>query len=169
MFPHTGLLLPGWNLEDARVVCRHLGCGQALNATGSAHFGAGSGPIWLDHLNCIGKESHVWRCPSRGWGQHDCRHKQDAGVICSGLRCTLSTGWERGWALEDGGLSAEGEMLKGPEKVASSHEACLCTGGLRPLVELRVEPAGLCGRCTGVAPSGSALILLTLNADRNHS
>ena len=26
-----------------------------------------------------------------------------------------------------------------------------CSGGLRPLVELCVEPAGLCGRCTGVA------------------
>ena len=98
----------GWDLDDAHVVCRQLGCGEALNATGSAHFGAGSGPIWLDNLNCTGKESQVWKCPSRGWGRHDCRHKQDAGVICSGLRCTLSTGWERGWALEDGGLSAEG-------------------------------------------------------------
>ena len=115
----------GWDLDDAHVVCRQLGCGQALNATGSAHFGAGSGPIWLDHLNCIGKESHVWRCPSREWGQHDCRHKQDAGVICSGPRCTLSTGWERGGALEDGGLSPEGEMLKGSEKEASFHGACL--------------------------------------------
>ena len=25
-----------------------------------------------------------------------------------------------------------------------------CSGGLRPLVELCVEPAGLCGRCTGM-------------------
>ena len=115
----------GWDLDDARVVCRQLGCGEALNAMGSAHFGAGSGPIWLDNLNCTGKESHVWRCPSQAWGQHDCRHKQDAGVICSCLRCTLSTGWGRGGTLEDEGLSPEGEMLKGPEKEASSHGACL--------------------------------------------
>ena len=26
-----------------------------------------------------------------------------------------------------------------------------CSGGLRPLVELLVEPEGLCGRCTGVS------------------
>ena len=98
----------GWDLDDAHVVCRQLGCGQALNATTSAHFGAGSGPIWLGNVNCTGNESHVWRCPSQGWGQHDCRHKQDAGVICSGVGCTLSAGRGRGGALEDRSLSPEG-------------------------------------------------------------
>ncbi|XP_048643513.1 antigen WC1.1-like [Marmota marmota marmota] len=72
-----------WDLSDAHVVCRQLGCGVALEATISAHFGEGSGPIWLDEVNCTGEEVHVWQCPSQGWGHNNCSHKEDTGVICS--------------------------------------------------------------------------------------
>uniref|UniRef100_A0AAX7W4V4 Soluble scavenger receptor cysteine-rich domain-containing protein SSC5D n=1 Tax=Astatotilapia calliptera TaxID=8154 RepID=A0AAX7W4V4_ASTCA len=74
----------GWSTEDAEVVCRHLDCGPALNATQSAHFGEGTGQIWLDEVSCSGSESSLTECQHRGFGTHSCGHGEDAGVICSG-------------------------------------------------------------------------------------
>ena len=92
----------GWDLDDARVVCRQLGCGDALNAMGSAHFGAGSGPIWLDTLDCTGKESHVWKCPFKSWGLHNCSHEKDAGVVCSGMVSVFPCGGRTKSSVEAG-------------------------------------------------------------------
>ncbi|XP_056006696.1 deleted in malignant brain tumors 1 protein-like [Ostrea edulis] len=71
-----------WGLDDARVVCRMLGYSGTVKAFSSAHFGRGSGPIWLDNVHCTGSESSIARCPSNGFGSHNCGHGEDAGVIC---------------------------------------------------------------------------------------
>ncbi|KAI5625087.1 deleted in malignant brain tumors 1 protein-like, partial [Silurus asotus] len=73
-----------WDLNDAHVVCRQLGCGKAVSAHQNAHFGQGSGTIWLDEVQCSGSESDITRCRRNGFGTHDCGHGEDAGVSCSG-------------------------------------------------------------------------------------
>uniref|UniRef100_A0A4W4DT54 SRCR domain-containing protein n=1 Tax=Electrophorus electricus TaxID=8005 RepID=A0A4W4DT54_ELEEL len=75
-----------WDMRDAAVVCRELGCGEAVDVLGNSHFGPGSGPIWMDDVDCTGSESTLKNCTSAGWGKHDCNQTKNAGVICSGVR-----------------------------------------------------------------------------------
>ena len=72
-----------WDINDAHVVCRMLGYPGAVSFTTDSTFGgAQDGPIWLDEVNCTGNENTLAACPHFGWGNSDCDHNEDAGVIC---------------------------------------------------------------------------------------
>lgn len=73
-----------WDLKEVEIVCRQLGCGSAGSAPKGAHFGRGSGRIWMDDVNCEGTENSLEECRANTQGTNNCVHDQDASVICSG-------------------------------------------------------------------------------------
>ena len=111
---HFGLL-------DAQVVCRQLGYSTSgrpvlsqlmrliifhvryyFNAGAvyflSAHFGEGSGTIFIDNVQCTGSEARLVDC-NYDPNTSDCQHSEDAGVRCIPGKITNFSA-ARGYPLE---------------------------------------------------------------------
>lgn len=71
-----------WTIDNTQVVCLQLGYQFALDFKLNAYYGEGTGRIWMDAVQCIGSESNIDRCYFSGWGQNDCSHSEDVGVVC---------------------------------------------------------------------------------------
>ena len=72
----------GWDLEDAAVVCRQMGCGTQVAALSNAYYDQGNSTVILDDVACTGSESHLAECKHAGIYSGNCEHHEDAGVIC---------------------------------------------------------------------------------------
>ena len=79
-----------WDLNDAHVVCRSMGFGDASEATTGASFGQGTVDIALDNVRCNGDEPSIFECAHNGLRNHNCDHSKDAGIRCSGKYLILS-------------------------------------------------------------------------------
>ena len=49
-----------------------------------AHYGPGTGFIFLDNLQCSGNENNLFECSHNGVGEHNCNHHEDASAVCQG-------------------------------------------------------------------------------------
>ena len=58
-----------------------------FRAFSGAVYGEGTGPTWVDNLECTGRENQVSECPRRDWGDENCDHSEDAGVSCFSSKC----------------------------------------------------------------------------------
>ena len=49
-------------------------------------YGRGSGPVFLDAVDCSGNELNILSCDTRPFGlpSTDCTHSKDVGVECPG-------------------------------------------------------------------------------------
>ncbi|XP_077981071.1 scavenger receptor cysteine-rich domain-containing protein DMBT1-like [Glandiceps talaboti] len=68
--------------KDAKVVCRQLGLSGGTPKY-RAYFGKGTNTVWLDEVDCTGEELKLSACDHGGWGDSNCDHTEDVGVICS--------------------------------------------------------------------------------------
>uniref|UniRef100_A0A8U7NPM3 Uncharacterized protein n=1 Tax=Corvus moneduloides TaxID=1196302 RepID=A0A8U7NPM3_CORMO len=74
-----------WELADAHVLCRHLGCGRAFTVPPGGSFGSGDGPLRPDAFGCSGSERHPGECPVAVLGKPPCAPGNAAAVNCSGV------------------------------------------------------------------------------------
>ena len=68
-------------------MCHQLGFYGTATAVRGMQFGVGSNtqPIWLDDVECTGSEMYLSDCASGGFGNHNCQHYEDSGVVCEGV------------------------------------------------------------------------------------
>ena len=73
----------GWDINDATIACKHLGYPDALGVARQGDFPIGTGPIWIDEVDCDGVESSLFDCNYKGWGVKGCTHDKDVGIYCA--------------------------------------------------------------------------------------
>ncbi|XP_066153611.1 uncharacterized protein [Euwallacea fornicatus] len=73
-----------FNEDAAKIVCSSLGYSGPAFVKKDAYFGQSNGPIWLDQVSCKGNETALEKCTHWDWGESNCDHSEDVGVICGG-------------------------------------------------------------------------------------
>lgn len=69
----------------AITVCKHLNCGDGGEIAKDFKYGRGSGPTWLDHIECTAQHSSLWQCQSDPWNPQSCDNRaEETHISCTG-------------------------------------------------------------------------------------
>ncbi|XP_041379484.1 scavenger receptor cysteine-rich domain superfamily protein-like [Gigantopelta aegis] len=92
-----------WNDRDATVVCEQLGSrDHKVLVLKEVNLGLGHLVYrygWMK-LTVLDMNNFLSDCPFNGWGNHDCSHFEDAGVICQGIAIVtvIFNNWSFWWS-----------------------------------------------------------------------
>ncbi|XP_029108327.1 scavenger receptor cysteine-rich type 1 protein M130-like [Scleropages formosus] len=92
---------PDFDLQDAKVVCRQLGCGTPVQVQGAAVFGKGDDRVWKNKVECGGDERDFGQCVRSSTKDTKCTHDTDVGLECF---------WYTNGRLVDGPDSCSGRV-----------------------------------------------------------
>ena len=89
-----------WDRTDGLVACRQLGYSNVAEIRTRQSLTTTEADFVLDDLRCTGMESRLYDCPNSGFGLHNCKANEAAGVVCTNqadttaptLRSTTVTG-----------------------------------------------------------------------------
>ena len=97
-----------WGKVDANVACKQLGYtrGAQKETIHSEFVSLIEVDFWLDEVACTGSETTLAECPHAGWGVHNCRFSERAGVVCKANLNVDATG-----VPTISGAAAVGEVL----------------------------------------------------------
>ncbi|XP_059708142.1 deleted in malignant brain tumors 1 protein-like isoform X2 [Haemorhous mexicanus] len=77
-----------WDMQDAQVVCRQLGCGFPLTIMYPFPPSNSYSSYIFTEVNCTGNENLLWHCPYKY--QHTVCHRGPASVVCSDSGITVT-------------------------------------------------------------------------------
>jgi len=113
------------------VICHRAGytstVDRTLRSDVKAGGPAGSGPIWLDDVECAGDETWVSQCRHAPLGTHNCVHAQDVSIECqvsvpdtSSYRYTLEN-------TIDNGTHVTGKLMVLPSSAPLAEWGAVCS------------------------------------------
>ncbi|KAL4218943.1 Zona pellucida-like domain [Mactra antiquata] len=75
----------GWDIQDAKVVCRMLCFDASRSLAGSVPFDTSniSEPMTINNVGCRGNEANITACDQSPWAENSCGRTEMARVTCT--------------------------------------------------------------------------------------